>query len=272
MSIIFDPDSTTRITDLFRVVRYSAPGASGSTSGDHVPDAGMAEAAAALLELAKQSRKAEGRKTLPTIEPWVCSFKHRLLPSTQASLKKLIRELKAYLKIDSIRETAYITDEAQKATARKARNSALIWGERNDYPPGVELSPDDALRVRVHAGTEALGARFKFDQFTEANDTMSRIILGAVKDPSINNQLSDLYESQLRRQVYALGHHDARHAPQEVRLRRLRLPVSALDRLHRVRAAEVDGHPRLHRGLSATHGPTESVLLDGRRLRSIMWA
>ena len=60
----------------------------------HVPNIGIM-ATDPAIERAKQQRKADSRKTLPAIEPWVCTYKHRLLPSTQASLKKFIRECRA---------------------------------------------------------------------------------------------------------------------------------------------------------------------------------
>ena len=58
------------ITNYFRVIRQSAP--TGSISGHAVANAGMSgnAAADAAAELAKQQRKADGRKTLPTVQPW----------------------------------------------------------------------------------------------------------------------------------------------------------------------------------------------------------
>ena len=186
------------ITNYFRVIRrQSAP--TGSTFGNTnhaVPNAGMSGDAAA--ELAKQQRKADGRKTLPTVQPWNCSFKHRLLPSTQASLKMLLRELKAYLKVDAIRETAYLTDEHEKTEARTIRNSVLMWTERQMLVPGTEVhAMTGAVRICRHGnGNEIRAERVRHDHFMDANGTMVRITLGAVKDPAIVNQLSDLHDAQ----------------------------------------------------------------------------
>ena len=155
-------------------------------------------AASAADELTKQQRKADGRKTLPTVQPWTCSFKHRLLPSTQASLKMLLRELKAYLKVDAIRETAYLTDEHEKTEARTIRNSVLMWTERQTLVPGTEVhATTGAVRICRHGNGNVIQAeRVRHDHFMDANGTMVRIILGAVKDPAIVNQLSDLHDAQ----------------------------------------------------------------------------
>ena len=129
---------------------------------------------------AKARAKAESRKTLPNVEDWTCTFKHRKLPSTQASLNKLFREVSQYVKIDAIRETAYL-DEAERTNARDARQAVLRYADRERAPVGKR---DDGSVADADL----------YEHFNEANETAVRVLLSAVKDPSLNNELHAIHE------------------------------------------------------------------------------
>ena len=188
-------EATRRLTDYFRVTAGSASSA-GSSLSMHVPNVGIM-ATDPATERAKQQRKADSRKTLPAIEPWVCTYKHRLLPSTQASLKKLIRECREFVKIDTIRETAFLSDATvpTQDAVRTARNSVLSFADKETIFPGTIVDASAPNGVRGVTGTHEARNAVLYHAFCDANDTAVRIILGAVKDPAINNQLSDLHEA-----------------------------------------------------------------------------
>ena len=189
-----DGSAIPPLTDYFRVTsnRFLPPGSLSMRSA--VSAAGMATDPA--VEREKQQRKADARKSLPTIEPWSCSYKQRLLPSTQASLKKFVRECREYVKVDAICETAYLHHASVlgQDDARTARNSVLNFADKDELFPGTELH-GGTVRMRTGASGLNAAAKAKYEYFCDANDTAVRVILGAVKDPAINNQLSDLADA-----------------------------------------------------------------------------
>ena len=132
-------DSTGPLTNYFRVTRRSTSLDStsldmhnGSVTGIVMP------ATDADVEREKQERKAYARKTLPRIQDWNCTYRQRLLPSTQASLKMFIRECRAYVKVDAVRETAYATDENLRNEFRKIRESVLSFVDKDQIFPGTQ--------------------------------------------------------------------------------------------------------------------------------------
>ena len=81
----------------------------------------------------------------------------------QASLNKLIREVRACQKVDTIRETAYL-DPQEKAVARAARKEVLNFANRGTPVPGsASMQPNGSF-------TDA-DDEIRYEHFIESNDT-----------------------------------------------------------------------------------------------------
>ena len=189
-------DSTGPLTNHFRVTRRST-GLDGTSLDMHNASVTgiVMPVTDAKIEREKQERKAYARKTLPRIQDWSCTYRQRLLPSTQASLKMFTRECRAYVRVDAVRGTAYAADENLRNEFRKICESVLSFVDKDLIFPGTLADAGAPNGVRLKGGPAAAKAEQEYNHFCDANGTAVRIILGAVKDPAINNQLSDLHDA-----------------------------------------------------------------------------
>ena len=149
---------------------------------------------AEIQQLAREQalRDHEAKKKYPKVSEVSWTHKDRKKRTVVQELTRLLRQLHEYLKVDAIRETAFVLDENQKAALRATRMAPMSLLEASLPPPGVRLDQDGAPALDQHGKPNIVDHK-RYAAFQEANMTLVNCILDAVRDPTLNNELEKIH-------------------------------------------------------------------------------
>lgn len=188
--------SQNLITQLFSVTK--------SRSRSGMPPKMPADERAEMQRIAREQsiRDHEAKKKLPKITEVTWTHKDRKKNTVVQELTRMMRQLQDYLKIDAIRETAFVQNDGEKAQLRAVRMQPLSFADADKPPPGLQLAADGSVVTDPNGDPNVTNAR-QYDAFQEANMTLVNCILDAIRDPTLNNELEKIHSRHADAQIAA---------------------------------------------------------------------